>query len=422
MTEPRNNSMKRLLCERGQATVIVALSLLVLLGFVGFGVDVGLLFHAKRTMQTAADAAAIAGADDEFYAKGSGSAAAKAAATANGYTDGTNGTTVTPNSPPLSGVHTGPAWASAVEVIVSQPQKTLFMALFGFSSVPVSARAVAVKGAVSKGCIYVLSPNAKQAMQVQGKFHLDAPNCGIIVNSNNADALDFNGNSGTLDAGSVGVRGGCSGTCAYTSTSTGNTIGIPSNSAAPITDPLSYYTPPKLSGCTAPSGGKLTGTVSPGCYSGNVTISNATLSAGLYEFTGNVTLGGTVSGSAVTLYIQQGLKTSTNTTLNLDGTGATAYPGTVIYADRSDTGTLELDLGNNGALGTIKGVIYAPSMEFFLNDNGGGGGSGCPSSTLTLVTDLIVNTFYQKASCLTMTSYSLTYPNSTPLTKVVLVE
>ena len=56
------NTMRRLMCERGQSTAIVAISMLVLLGFVGLTVDAGLLFHAKRTMQAAADAAAkIAG-------------------------------------------------------------------------------------------------------------------------------------------------------------------------------------------------------------------------------------------------------------------------------------------------------------------------------------------------------------------------
>ncbi len=48
--------------ERGQTIILVALSLPLLLGFVGIATDVGALFKDKRTMQTAADAAAIAGA------------------------------------------------------------------------------------------------------------------------------------------------------------------------------------------------------------------------------------------------------------------------------------------------------------------------------------------------------------------------
>ena len=42
--------------ERGQTIILVALSLPLLLGFVGIATDVGALFKVKRTMQTAADA------------------------------------------------------------------------------------------------------------------------------------------------------------------------------------------------------------------------------------------------------------------------------------------------------------------------------------------------------------------------------
>jgi uncharacterized membrane protein len=60
---------------------------------VGFAVDVGVLFRDKRILQTAADAGAIAGAEEYKY--GDWSDAAKKAATHNGVTDGINGYTVT---------------------------------------------------------------------------------------------------------------------------------------------------------------------------------------------------------------------------------------------------------------------------------------------------------------------------------------
>ena len=45
--------------ERGQAMVIVALSLVVLLGATALSVDVGMQFNAKSKLQAAADAAAL---------------------------------------------------------------------------------------------------------------------------------------------------------------------------------------------------------------------------------------------------------------------------------------------------------------------------------------------------------------------------
>ena len=58
------NPMRALKEERGQMLVLVALSMTVLLGFLALAIDVGLLFRAKRNLQVAADAAAVAGAMD----------------------------------------------------------------------------------------------------------------------------------------------------------------------------------------------------------------------------------------------------------------------------------------------------------------------------------------------------------------------
>jgi Flp pilus assembly protein TadG len=55
--------MKRMRDESGQALIMVALCLTCIMGFVGFATDVGVLLHAKRNLQIAADAAALAGAN-----------------------------------------------------------------------------------------------------------------------------------------------------------------------------------------------------------------------------------------------------------------------------------------------------------------------------------------------------------------------
>ena len=48
--------------RHGQALIIVAFSLVMLLGFTGFVIDVGHLYYAHRELQASADAAAMAGA------------------------------------------------------------------------------------------------------------------------------------------------------------------------------------------------------------------------------------------------------------------------------------------------------------------------------------------------------------------------
>jgi len=57
--------------QRGASLVLVALSLVVLMGFAAFCVDAGMLFKTRREMVTAADAAALAGAKQLMMTNGS---------------------------------------------------------------------------------------------------------------------------------------------------------------------------------------------------------------------------------------------------------------------------------------------------------------------------------------------------------------
>ena len=59
--------MKFLRNENGQTLVLTALCMTAMLGFMALALDVGLLFRARRNMQTAADSAAIAGAQDYMW-------------------------------------------------------------------------------------------------------------------------------------------------------------------------------------------------------------------------------------------------------------------------------------------------------------------------------------------------------------------
>jgi len=398
--------MKRLKDDSGQALVITALCMTCLFGFVALATDVGLTLREKRLLQIAADSAAIAGALELNYSSASVTNAAQAAATRNGFTNGTNGATVTINTPPHNGPH---QVAGYVEVIISQSQPTLFMNLFGIASMTPTVRAVAMNGGSSFGCVYVLSPNASPAMNLQGSFDVTAPNCGVVVDSNADGALHFTGGGGTLSAGSVGVVG----------TATGQT----GDSTTPIvqnivaqSDPLGYLDAsfPTPTGCVA--GGTLTGSITPGCYSGNVTLSNAVLT-GTYVFTGNVTLSNSVTTGTAggTIDLTAGTLTETpNTVLNIVAPTTGTFHGIAIMAPPSNTSTLTFEFGN--ATGTVDGIIYAPGAKLFLHDSGGDHSGG-----LTLITDLLVGTLDDQTATLNIQSYSQNTAGS-PLTKVALVE
>ena len=420
---------KKLKDESGQAMILTLLCMTCLLGFVGFAADIGTLLRAKRNLQIAADSAAVAGAAELNY--GDMTAAADAAAAQNGVTIVTNGGTVTVNTPPMYGAYAGQT-GGYVEAIVSQNQPTFFMNIFNIASQTITARAVAWNGASSNDCVYVCNPSASDAMSLQGSFDLSAPKCGVVVDSNNVDALQFTGGAGSLTAGSVGVVGGDGG-------QTGDSTPAPVTGIAPVSCPYGgmVFPDPTTMTCTTPSGGNLTGPISAGCYSapplsngglGTLNISNAQLGAGTYVFEGNVSLSGSVTSDAggTTLDIYNGALSegTAATNLNLVAPAPCAagtlppcggsYGGIAIMQPPANTNTITFEFGNS--TGTIDGIIYAPTAQLFLHDSGGDTSGG-----IQLITDLIVGTLNDQTATLSITNYSTTVGNS-PLTKVALVE
>src|SRR5215472_14239951 len=207
--------------EAGQALLLTAAALVVLLGFVGLGVDMGVVRYEKRLQQTAADAAAIAGATNLGY--GGVQTGAQNASGSNGFTDNTGGgacaapptnlgvgqVTVTICNGPSTGPHAGDA--NYVEAWVSAGQPTYFMKIFGVNVQTITARAVATNfvgatnGTSNYNCLTTLGrPTASiEGTNNNGHATLNATTCGI------ADNGDYNthGNALTVNAGAFGVAG-----------------------------------------------------------------------------------------------------------------------------------------------------------------------------------------------------------------------
>jgi len=122
--------------ERGQMLVLFALALVGLIGMVGLIIDGGDTALQRRDQQNVADAAAMAAG----YASLNGqdpTAAAQSVAAANGYTDGTDDTTVTV---------TINADETQMTVDVTRPHRNYFSGILGFASWQVSATATVEAG------------------------------------------------------------------------------------------------------------------------------------------------------------------------------------------------------------------------------------------------------------------------------------
>jgi len=112
--------------EAGQALVLVALGLMMLLMMAALGVDVGYLHYQRQQMQKAADAAAIAGATALSY-NGNFAVAAQNDAAANGFANGSNGVSVAVHNPPQTFGDPFLGNGHYVEVIITKRQPTFFM-------------------------------------------------------------------------------------------------------------------------------------------------------------------------------------------------------------------------------------------------------------------------------------------------------
>ena len=136
--------------RREQAGVFVLMAtvmLTILFGFLALATDMGWLYRQRRSMQSAADAGAIYGAQQ--IRRGANTQAdveslsdhgALKGTSDNGFTNGVDGAVVTVSYPPVSGNYAGNNLA--VEVMVCQQQRTFFMPVLGVYSADVCARAV----------------------------------------------------------------------------------------------------------------------------------------------------------------------------------------------------------------------------------------------------------------------------------------
>src|SRR5579883_2343634 len=273
--------------ERGQVVVFTALGMVCLMGFLGFATDIGILWRDKVNLQKVADAAAIAAAAQLIPGAGNNyTAAAQDSAAQNGVTNGTNGTVT---------VTLGTTYhPNAIQVYVSQVERTYFMGVFGFRTMTVGASAAA--GLTNgNGCLFALDTNPfkQEGMTMNGTGDIDAPQCQIYDNS----GLNMDGTSGIIKAQSVYVSG---------SYSPGNVTPVPITGTVPVPDPLAYWTAPTPSGACASNPNLSSGTVSPGCYHGLTLSGSVTMSPGLYIIqNGALNLNGSgsgITGNGVTIF------------------------------------------------------------------------------------------------------------------------
>jgi hypothetical protein len=353
--------------ERGFILILFAASAFVLVAFVGMAIDVGFIYHQKRKMQLAADAGAIAAAQEIRQGRtDSYASAGRNDVSLNGFTDGQSGSTVTVVSPPTSGSYANNA--QYVQVSVSQPQPTFFMQMFRVFNVPMAARASAWTGGMGgNGCIILLHPTFEGAYYTDGSATVNT-DCGMWVNSNSSKAIDNQGRTTMGAAIHVVGQVNNSGTISPT----------PLTNAASTTDPLSTLPFPSTSGMTTqtianPLNGSVT--LNPGIYNGGIKLAsgaNVTLNPGNYYLNngGLFLTGATIRGTAVTLFFTGTQSTTpilldTVSTANLTAPASGTYQGILFFVNRNTAYKglpWCMDIQSNGT-NVLEGALYFPTCS-----------------------------------------------------------
>ncbi|MGC1684953.1 MAG: pilus assembly protein TadG-related protein [Candidatus Acidiferrales bacterium] len=381
---------------------MLAVSMFALIALMGLAIDMGYYRYFRRKMQTAADAAALAGALQVPFGSANIQTAGTSAATENGFTAG-NGVTVTISNPPVDPPFNSSTYPTYVEAKVTESQlPTFFSRIFGVTSFPGTLTTSAVAEG-SLNCIYALD-TSKATTVVTVSNAIVNSNCGITDNSGMTLTGGFTG----LCAPSVQVF--VSPAVAAGSCSNGKDVkpAPPTLLWHQVGDPFAYLTAPcsvNDAGCgtatyndppttVCPVGTTVITTVSnpepynaawattPPCFTPAVTFaanSNPTFAAGA-TFLNTLTINGGFLGT-VAFKGSNTVQTSIRGGLHIQGgllSSVNFYPGVfVISGGISDNGFINLMNFNancNYQRGVANGCASNPTT--IILDGGGMGLTG----------------------------------------------
>jgi hypothetical protein len=386
----------------GTISVMAAISLTAIIGFVGLGTEASFWYVQKRQMQSAADSASFSAVADmkagDTFVSGKPTAAAKAIAAQYGFVDGTNGVTVTVNNPPSSGPNT--SLASAVEVIISQPQQRLFSSLFMSSNPRIGGRAVSALNGGGTPCVIALNDGNVTDLTINGTPTLNIPTCDLYVNSSNAGgALSLSGTA-RVNANSTHVVGGIS---ISGNASLNDANGTFDDTNSPVPDPFASANFTMPGGCAHTSfSSNSTQTINPGTYCNGFALTtgaNITMNPGVYYINQGVFSvhgGATLTGQGVTIVLtgsggSYATVDITGGTTSLNNCTPTPCPGPIdglaFFQDRNAPVSPPVGNGNTfngGSTMNINGGIYFPNQRVTYTGGAASGGSDC--------TQLVANT------------------------------
>ena len=347
MRKPMSLLRRLLRDKRGLSAVTVAVSLPVLFGVAGLGIDTGLWYTIKRQNQSAADAAALSAAYEVIAGNTNVATnltpAASQAATRNNY----GGTTPVVTYPYSDAIVTG-----GVRVTLSQTQNAWFSSWFpAFSAFTIANAAVAAVNSLPPVCMLALNPTANNAVNLAGNPTINAPTCTIVSDSNSSSAFHLQG-SATINAATLITPGQVSHTgAAYTinlsyPAQTGANF-VPDPYASTLTHSFVDANMPTSGTCT------LTGTTYTAPPTGCVIASSTLGTGGGYNLSGPMQISGGLKIKGGTVNLSPGTYWITDGDLTLGSGGGTLQCPTCSNGGAGVTIILTTAQPSGGTVGTL---------------------------------------------------------------------
>jgi Flp pilus assembly protein TadG len=379
---------------RGIALVWAALLMLMLVAFLGIAIDLAYGFVVANELQNAADAAALAGADEapfdstQAVTDATNTAAANSAAGSKVTLAASDVVVGNYNSQTATFTAAGTP-TNAVQVTARRTSTSpngslglLFGPIFGVNTVDVSRKSIATNDMLG-AAILILNQTASPAIQLTGTGAssdkaLVTNGGAVVVDSGSSTAIQWTGHP-YISAAVLDIHGNDTavpGSGVYPS-------GSLSLQAPIVPDPLASLSPPtqgtNQGGLkTQPPGGWPAGYYPNGLPAG-------TLAGGIYYVDGGISLKGnqTLDASAgAMIYLHTGgisMKGTSTLVINPLTTGP--YAGISFYEDRSNSSAVTLQ-GTSGQTST--GTLYFPKAQVTIAGNPNSFGNQLIADTLVV--------------------------------------
>lgn len=385
---PWKNTMrfKKQYTRRGVINVWVALSMFMIIALVGLACDTGWCTLVLNQLQSAADAAALAGAQkvktDLTLARTAARDIAHANKAANhavnlslNTDNAVGGDIVVGTFNSNTGVFTATTSnPNAVKVIANRTSTGIdrgvplvFGPIFRVNTVDLSATAIAIAQSINGSALLVLDPTGSCALDIAGGPTVTVTGGDIQVNSSNTGAVCNSGSSGTaqISAPALNVVGGTNVVTTNAPVYTGMPV---------VPDPLAALpAPPNGQTWNQPSNGNVT--IQQGYYPSGIRRSSGTLTLnpGIYVID-NAQRGFSVSGTGglignqIMIYMKSGaLDLTGGGTFVLSPPTSGTYKDVTIFQARNNLESSSIRGGNS--LSSITGTLYFPNNFVTLHGN-----------------------------------------------------